>query len=480
MSSLESLPTWLDLASLSQEAERELARRSLADFACYVDRSYQVDPFHAHLAAALDRVVAGELNRLLVIAPPQTGKSRLSSELFPAFWAGRRPDDPVILTSYAASLAYTFSGRARGIVEGQEFGELFPAVTTDRASRAVDHWRIAGHRGEVRAAGVGGGITGHGARLGVIDDPVENYEQAASEVYRERAWDWYRSTFRSRIWEGGAIVVCMTRWHHDDLAGRILKEQPGEWTVLRYPALAEDAGDPLGRQPGEALAPRRFSAEALAGIRRDVGPWTWEALYQGHPTPRDGALFRVSSLGEVGVVPPGLRSVRAWDTAATAGDGDWTAGVKIAGPDSTGRWYVEHVVRGQWDTSERNAIMRATAVSDGVEVQQFVQQEGGSGGKDAAQYIVRLLAGYRVKAATVTGDKATRAAPLSDQVNAGSVSLVVKRGEGGAIDPASAWVEAFREEMRLFPAGRHDDQVDAAASAFNELARKSRHTQVLF
>src|SRR5439155_1770276 len=147
----------------------------------------------------------------------------------------------------------------------------FPGIRTRRDSRAVNHWQLDGHRGGLLATGVGGPITGHGGLLGIVDDPHENWEQAQSATIREKIWEWYRTTFRTRIWEGGAIVLIQTRWHEDDLAGRRLAEWRGEWTVLRLPALAETQAerdyhnarlglpvgvpDPLGRMPGEPLCP---------------------------------------------------------------------------------------------------------------------------------------------------------------------------------------------------------------------------------
>src|SRR5262249_2639319 len=155
-------------------------------------------------------------------APPQHGKSQLVSIHLPACWLGRRPDDPIIFSSYAASLAESKSRQARRIVESDEFARLFPGITTSRESRAVNNWEISGHRGGMLAVGVGGPVTGHGGMLGIIDDPLENWEQAQSETIREKLWEWWRTTFRPRIWEGGSIVLVMTRWHEDDLAGRLL------------------------------------------------------------------------------------------------------------------------------------------------------------------------------------------------------------------------------------------------------------------
>jgi hypothetical protein len=171
----------------------------LLEFTSFTFPAYQAEPAHALIASTLDKVVVGEIMRLMIFAPPQHGKSELASVRLPAYWLGRRPNDPVILASYAASLAEAKSRQARQVVESQEFGLLFPGTATRRDSRSVSHWELAGHRGGMLAAGVGGPVTGHGALLGIIDDPVENWQEAQSEVVRDTCWDWYRTTFRTRV-----------------------------------------------------------------------------------------------------------------------------------------------------------------------------------------------------------------------------------------------------------------------------------------
>lgn len=467
-------------------ATRLLARRNararLLDFTRYTYPQYVADPVHALIASTLDRVVAGELTRLMIFAPPQHGKSELTSVRLPAFWLGQRPDDPVILTSYGATLAESKSRQVRDILIGDEFralfGDLAPVdepVQLRPDSRAVARWQLAGHRGAMLAVGVGGPVTGHGAQLGIIDDPFENWEQAASQTHRDRVWDWYRGTFRTRIWEGGAIVLIMTRWHEDDLAGRLLREQGGEWHVLRLPALAETQEerdyndrrmglavggvDPLAREPGEALAPRRYSATEMALIRRDVGSLVFAAEYQGAPTAAEGTLVKRAWLPIVQAAPASvLGRVRYWDKAAsTAASAKFTAGARLSyGAD--GIIYVEDVKRGQWSTGERRAVMRQTAQMDGIEVVIGVEQEPGSSGLDSVQDDIRLLAGFAAFADRPSGDKDTRLLPFAAQAEAGNVRLL-----------AGAWNEAFIDELTAIPNGRYRDQADAVAAGFNRL-----------
>lgn len=416
----------------------------------------------------------GEIKRLMIFAPPQHGKSELASVRMPAFWLGRRPDDPVILTSYAASLATTFSRRVRALVESYEFADVFPNVTTDAEHRTVEHWTLKGHRGALLAQGVGGAITGHGAALGIIDDPYKGWEEAYSQSERERVWNWYRTVFRTRIWEHGAIVIINTRWHEDDLCGRLLRLYPDDWTVLRMPAIAEErdermaanrilnqrpaAPDPLGREPGEALSPGRFSRSALLDIRQDVGSVAWFAEYQGVPRPPEGAMFKKEWFDLVSITPNRItKKVRYWDKAGTDGGGARTAGV-LLGKDRHGMFYVIDVITGQWSPMERERIIQQTAHLDGIETAIWQEQEGGSGGKESAESTVRNLAGFDVHTETVTGNKEVRARPFAAQCEAGNVNLVKGR-----------WNADYLEELTAFPFGRFADQTDASSGAFNKL-----------
>src|SRR5438034_1501018 len=179
-------------AAASEILRRRQARSVLADFTTFTYPGYVAEPVHALIAAKLDAVVQGDITRLMIFAPPQHGKSELASVRLPAFWLGRRPADPVILASYAASLAESKSRQARQVVESPEYSKLFP-VHTRRDSRSIAHWELDGHRGGLLAAGVAGPVTGHGCLLGIIDDPVENWQESQSQTVRDTCWDWYKS-----------------------------------------------------------------------------------------------------------------------------------------------------------------------------------------------------------------------------------------------------------------------------------------------
>lgn len=414
-----------------------------------VTPAYSWDAPHLlYIRAQLDRVTRGEIDRLMLFVPPRHGKSELATVRYPVWRMECDPTLTVIVGAYNKLLADSFSRKARRIA--QERFQL------DDERRAADEWQTI-QGGIFRAAGVGTGVTGKGARLIVIDDPVKSREEANSPAYRERVWNWYRDDLYTRLEPGGALILIMTRWHEDDLAGRILASEDGpNWTVVSLPALAED-NDPLGRAPGAALWPARFDEVDLARIRTVLGTQSFTALYQQRPTALEGGLFKRGWFDIVNAVPSAAQRVRYWDKAGTDAGGDYTAGALIA-MDGDGVFYVENVVRGQWSALERERIIRQTAELDGRNVPIWVEQEPGSGGKESAQATIRALAGWNVYAERVTGDKLTRAQPFAAQCEAHNVRVV--RGD---------WNAAFLDELTMFPNGRHDDQVDASAGAFNML-----------
>jgi predicted phage terminase large subunit-like protein len=417
-------------------------------------RGWSLDPIHIRMIAAqLDRVERGELDRLAIHMPPRHSKSETVTYRFPVRWLEQHPEHNVLVTGYNEKFARKFGRRSRGLAKERGI------VSSSKA--ASDEWETTGG-GLYMARGVGSPPTGTGFNLIVIDDPIRRREDAESATFREKTWDWYTDDIYTRLEPGGAIVLIMTRWHHDDLGARAVASEPGRWHVLKLPALAlED--DPLGRAPGEALWPERYDVAALERIRkvqrRGGGERSFEALYQQNPTPREGSFFRPDRIERVSALPADLRLVSAWDIGASEGEGDPTARVKM-GTRGDGFYYVVDAWAEQMGTARRDARIRSTAGDDGVTTTQRLPQDPGAAGKSQAAAFVRLLAGFSVKTAPVTGDKLTRADPFSSQVNAGNVRMLV-----------GDWNAAFIEELRQFPGARHDDMVDAASDAFDELAQ---------
>lgn len=251
-------------------------------------------PHLVHIQTQLERVTRGEIDRLMLFLPPRHGKSQLATVRYPVWRMECDPSLTVIVGAYNKLLATSFSRQARRIARER--------LALDDERTAADEWQtVAG--GIYRAVGVGTGVTGKGARLIIVDDPTKSREEANSAAYRERVWDWYRDDLYTRLEPGGAIILIMTRWHEDDLAGRILEsEDAPNWTVISLPALAE-ANDPLGRAEGAALWPARFDVTDLERIRTVLGTASFTALYQQRPTALEGGLFKREFFKIVDVVP---------------------------------------------------------------------------------------------------------------------------------------------------------------------------------
>lgn len=279
----------VDLSS-SQLDARVLAGASPAALAHVTTQGRWVP--YEHLLVVDDyllRVAAREITRLIIELPIRHGKSELVSRYTPAWWLGRYPDDQVMLACYEANFARSWGRKARDVLV--EYGEQIFGIQVADSPAASDWWMVQDHEGVMVTAGVGGALTGKGADLLIIDDPVKNAEEAGSQVYRDKAWDWWQSTARSRLQPGGRVVVVMARWHEDDLAGRLQANDAEEWTVVRLPALAED-DDAMGRQPGEALCPEMFDTEALHRTKRELGSYWFAALLQQSPAPPEGLMFK--------------------------------------------------------------------------------------------------------------------------------------------------------------------------------------------
>jgi Uncharacterized protein conserved in bacteria len=272
-------------------AKAELARRRLLNYCQFVDPSFDIAPHHVLIASKLEAVERGEIKRLIIQVPPRHGKSELCSRNFPSWYLGRNPDHNFIIASYASSLSKTFSRRNRDTMESKRFSYIFPNVKVQQFARSVNDWNIAGRHGGMISAGVCGGLTGHGANCFLIDDPVKNMQEADSKVYQDNIFEWFQSVALTRLEPNASIIIIMTRWNQMDLAGRIIKEMPGQWEVINIPAVTETEADvkndPLHRGLNEAIWAQRYPAsyfiDSEKGIKKSVGSRVWSALYQGKP-----------------------------------------------------------------------------------------------------------------------------------------------------------------------------------------------------
>jgi predicted phage terminase large subunit-like protein len=398
----------------------------------------------------------------MVEMPPRHGKSFLCSQYFPAWYLGRNPEHRVILASYAGSFARGWGERARdalAAVGPQVFG-----LQVKTQFNRPDDWRIAGHTGRMQSVGMTGGITGRGANLLIIDDPIKDAIEASSEVYRQRAWDWYTSTARSRLEPDGVVIVIQTRWHQDDLIGQLRRQSEfgGEqWESLTLPAICEAPGDPLGRAPGDSLWPTRYSVKDLKALQDTIPLHWWNALYQQRPTPPGGSLAKAAWFPIVNALPYGtINQVRFWDCGGSerkpGSDPDYTVGAKLARKDD--KFFISHIVRVQASSGDVDALIQQTAMMDGPDVPIREEQEPGSAGLAVINMRRKRLIGFNYRGIPSTSAKELRWQPLLVQAEVGGVSLV-----------AGDWNKDFLAEVSIAPHGAHDDQLDATSGAFGQL-----------
>lgn len=275
----------------------DFAFSRLISYAAYQWPGYRDAPHHRLIARHLEAVERGEITRLMITMPPRHGKSMLASEFFPAWYLGRNPDHYVVAASYAQELADDFGRKVKNQIEDSVFGQIFPGVALAGDSRAAKRFHIQDWQGGYEhglkqsgafyAVGVGGPLTGRGAHLLLIDDPVKNREEADSEIVRRKTKDWYTSTAYTRLMPGGRIVIIQTRWHEDDLSGWLIAEHKHEgWVTLDLPAINDQ---------GEALWPEQYDVPALEKIKLAIGARDWSALYQQRPAPEEGDYFKAQA-----------------------------------------------------------------------------------------------------------------------------------------------------------------------------------------
>ena len=425
-----------EAAALNADAN-ELARRSL-DGWCRVALAAEGQTPAAHhrlLIWELEEIADGENDRLMVMMPPGSAKSTYVSELFPPWFMRRERGLSVIGASHTSGLAEYFSRKVLGRI--REHGDV---LGIHLACGGMASWSTD-TGGEYKAAGIGAAIAGRRADLAVIDDPIKSREAADSAEIRERIWAWYQGDLIGRLKPDGRIVLIMTRWHEDDLAGRLLEREPGRWRTVTLPAIAEE-GDSLGRAVGEALWPEWEPLEKLLAKQTAVGgpdSREWNAQYQQRPTSPQGALFEVAKIVVQDEIPPLVRTVRAWDLAATeagavSGSGsrkksragpDWTVGL-LLGKTTLGRYVVLDVVRVRGGPEVVERTILETACSDGPGVAIGLPQDPGQAGKSQVSYLTAQLAGYVVSSSAESGSKATRAMPCRRNATMG-----IGDGSGG-------------------------------------------------
>lgn len=411
---------------------------------------------HQRICDELTKVFRGETKRLIINIPPRYSKTELAVVNFIAWSLGHFPDAEFIHTSYSSTLAVNNAFMAKLLVESDEYREIFPGLNIRHDSKSKGDWRTQ-EGGVVYAQGSGGTITGFGAgkmRAGfggaiIIDDPHKAGE-ADSDVIRKNVIEWFGNTVESRKNdpEHTPIIVIMQRLHEADLAGFLAAGGNGEqWEVVSLSAISED---------GLPLWPAKHKIEQLRAMEK-ANPYVFAGQYMQRPAPLGGGEFMPDKIETVEVLPADVRWVRAWDLAGTDNGGDWTAGA-LLGVTPGQQYVIADMVRVQEGPGAVEQTLKNTASRDSKTITISIPQDPGQAGKAQIRHLVHLLAGYSVRAKPVSGDKVMRARPLAAQVNAGNV--VMLRGD---------WNAALHHEMRNFPNGANDDQIDALSLAFDEL-----------
>jgi predicted phage terminase large subunit-like protein len=416
---------------------------------------------HRLILETAGKIVTTPHGRGMFLLPPGSAKSTYGSVVLPTWCMGRKPGHRVMLVSYGSDLARKHGRRARQIVRSRAYRAIFGA-SLSRESGAADQWALS-NGSEFMGGGILSGITGNRADMVLIDDPIKGRDEADSEVIRKRTREAYEDDIKTRLVPGGSLLLIQTRWHEDDLAGSLLpagwQGESGlircrdgfDWHVLCVAAKCERADDPLGRPLGEYLWPEWFDAQHWRQFEHNAR--TWSALYQQRPAPQEGAYFSADWLRSYQAAPPRntLRIYGASDYAVTANGGDYTVHV-VAGLDPAGRMYLLDLWRAQaasdrWIEAFCDLVLRWKPVAWAEEQGQikagvgpFLERRQ----RERKAYVVR-------EAFPTRGDKAVRAQSIR-----GRMAL-----EGLYLPADAPWQAELRAELASFPAGRHDDQVDA-------------------
>lgn len=455
------------LAAKQELAQRELSRKYLLPFVIRNVKGYQAGWVHKLVCRELEEfseaVANQESPRLIIEIPPRHGKSEIVSRNFPAWHLGRYPHHEIISCSYGADLAKTFSRKVREALRDEGYQSLFPDVGLDKDAQNLDHWLIDGHDGGYVGAGVGGPITGKGMHVGIIDDYVKNSDEADSETKRASLWNWYNTTFKSRLAPGGGIIVMATRWHEDDLIGRILEDEGtqdegGRWKRLKFPAEALE--DERYRKKGEPLHPERYDNAFFDQFRHNAR--TWWALYQQSPVVEDGDYFHSDYFTHYGPqdIPPmdEMTIYCACDFAVGKNERNDFSVFTVVGVDVNHKIYVLRVFKMKEDSAAW--VDKLFEIHKTYKPAMFFFEKG------QIQMAVEPFLKKRIQEEQLwdfayenipTGrrDKELRARSIQGRMKQNMVLVPRIRD--------AAWVKDWMDELKKFPNGKHDDQVDSLA-----------------
>ena len=438
-----------------REIRRRKARSSLIDYIGHMVPGFVSSWHHREICQKLEAVERGEIKRLIITLPPRHSKSMITSEHFPAWFIGRNPDKQIIAASYGADLAMDFGRKVRNAVRSEEYAMIFPGVELAADSQATGKWHT-NKGGCYVAAGVGGAITGKGAHVAIVDDPIKNREDAESETARSRIWDWYRSTLYTRLMPGGAVVVIQTRWHNYDLVGQLLADTDSDddWTVIDYPAISKD---------GEALWPDWYPIDELLRIKSVIGSREFSALYQQQPSGDTTMGFDDDWLKYWTPKTDGLNLYILCDPASERKKtSDFTV-FMVVGLGADQNYYVVDIIRDRINLTDKCKLLfdlhrKYNPLAVGYE------KYGMQTDIEHFRYVMEQK-NYRFDITPLGGsmsknDRIRRLVPLFE---AGRVYLPHTCKHTDYVGNKVDMVKEFVDEYREFPVSRHDDMMDCLA-----------------
>lgn len=463
----------MDKEALREQLKVILARNSLAAFILYNKPGYMMGWVHEEVCRKMDeflvKVESKQSPRLIITLPPRHGKSEIVSRMFPAYAFGRYPDISIIGTSYSADLANRNNRDVQRIIESDNYHRVFPDTTLSgktgrntgniNYSRTSDLFEIVNHTGLYRSAGVGGGITGMGGNCLLIDDPIKDRAEADSPTYRNKVYDWYTSTLYTRLAPGGGIILIQTRWHEDDLAGRLIaamnKGEGEKWEIVTYPAIATH--DEEFRKEGEALHPERYPLAQLENIREVIGSRDWASLYQQSPTPAGGTIVKEEWLKTYTQLPNNFEQlIQSWDMTFKGADtSDYVVG-QVWGRRGADCYLIDQC-RGKWGFTETLEKVIEVSKKYPKALRKLVEDK--ANGPAVIDVLKHSVQG--IIPVTPDGSKTARLYAVTPMMEAGNVYIPAPE--------IAPWVREYREELLMFPAGAHDDQVDATTQALRDL-----------
>lgn len=443
------------------------AKRDLLSFAIAMHQDYKVNWHHKAVCKKLDSFFDGDIKFLMLFLQPQSGKSELSSRQLPSYWLGHRPDAKIGITAHTQEHANSFNRDIKRIIDSGEYRFAFPDTTLDQgkgeAKKTEKYFEIVDHNGWLKTVGIGGPLTGSSLDVAIVDDPIKDRKEANSKTYRDRTWNWFTDVLETRLDNHSQVLIVNTRWHYDDLCGRILKrdgriEDGGKWEVVNFPAILEQKRDDDPREVGEVLWPEKHSRKRMHSIR-EKNPATFSSMYQGRPTPQEGNLIKRKWFGEYKANVGTPSKLHAYiDSAQTKKEikSNDPSGILVWGIVN-GRVRLVYFEKGYWGLYE--TIEQLKSIDKAYGMGGFVFIENKSNAPTLRDAIIkRTNLNVRLDKSKVLNklSKEERVKFIEDKLMSGRVELP---------DNAPGWLTPFVDHLIGFPNMAHDEEVDCLTGA---------------